>query len=94
MENKNEIPMGPDGKDKKKFEIKTNGKEKAIFINGEIFDWKADPKSISDAMRMGPEYMKAAQKDIQKHFLDSLSEIVGRQLTAIDIARASKEGWI
>jgi hypothetical protein len=89
-----ERPVGPDGKPKKRFELKTNGVQKAVFVDGELFDWDVDHASVAEAMRMGPEYFMAAKKDIQKHFLDSLSEMVGRQLTVKDVAIATKQGWI
>jgi hypothetical protein len=90
----NQIPLGPDGRPKKRFEVKTDGHRRAIFVDGQLFDWSIDPQSLAEATRMGPEYLKAAKADIQKHFLECMSEIAGRQVTARDIARATKEGWI
>lgn len=83
---------------KKRFEVKVrrNGKhiEKAIFIDGEFFDWTVDQESLREVAKMGPEYLAAAQKDIERHFLQSLSEMVGRDLTAKDFVKALQTGWI
>jgi hypothetical protein len=87
-------PEGPDGKPKKTFQVKTDGQKKRIFVDGELFDWTVDATSLAKAMTMGPEYFKAARDDIEKHFVDSLSEVVGRQLTHPEVVEAAKTGWI
>jgi len=85
---------------KKKFEIKIsppdeNGmQERQIFIDGEFFDWGIDPEAFSYAKKMGPEYFRAAQIDIAKHFLESISEVVGRKVTLQELTQAEKTGWI
>jgi len=84
---------------RKSFEVKIRpakggGIEKAIFIGGELLDWQVDINSLVEAMRMGPMYMKAVQKDIEKHFVESVSDFVGRKVTADDIKKAIKDGYI
>lgn len=84
---------------KKKFQVMMRvghdgGLEKAIFIDGELLDWSVDLESLRDAMKMGPLFFKEVQKDIQKHFVESVSEFVGRKITSEDIAEATKTGWI
>lgn len=83
---------------KKKFEIKINRSvkphKKAIFLDDELFDWEVDQESLEKAWEMGPEFLKAAQQDIQKHFLESLSDFLGRPVTAMQVAVASQTGWI
>jgi hypothetical protein len=84
---------------KKKFEVKMrHGKngviEKAVFIDGEILDYSIDMTSLTEAMRMGPQFHKAALQDIEKHFRESVSEVVGRKVTAEDIKLAITTGWI
>lgn len=85
---------------KKKFELKIsppdeNGmQERQIFIDGELFDWGIDEHAFAYAKKMGPEYFRAAQIDIAKHFLASLSEVVGREVTYHDLTQAQKTGWI
>lgn len=84
---------------KKSFEVKIRpavggGIEKAIFIGGELLDWQVDINSLMDAMRMGPIYVKAVQRDIEKHFVESVSDFIGRKVTAEDIKQAIKNGYI
>jgi hypothetical protein len=84
---------------KKKFEVRlfTDEKgfhEKQIYIDGEHFDWGIDEESFDWARKQGPAYFAAIQKDIAKHFLESLSEMVGRPITIQEFATANKTGWI
>jgi len=84
---------------KKTFEVKMRpakggGIEKAIFIGGELLDWQVDLNSLVEAMSMGPMYYKSVQKDIEKHFVDSVSDFIGRKVTADDIKQAIKDGYI
>ena len=84
--------------DKKKFEIKfhfVNGNlRKDIFIEGELFDYSVDKKSLMYAESMGKEFYTSAQRDIEKHFLESLSEFLGRNVTKEDVMNAQKTGMI
>ena len=83
----------------KRFEVrygmgKNSTIQKAIFIDGELLDWRVDMSSYLDAMKMGPVYMREIQKDIEKHFTESVSDFLGRKVTAEDIKKATKTGWI
>ena len=95
----NEIPLDEKGNPKKQFQVmmrKGNNDtiEKAIFIDGEELDWSVDVSSLAEAMRMGHIYYRAAQKDIEKHFVESVSEVVGRKVTPMEIKQAIQDGWI
>lgn len=83
---------------RKKFELRLlekNGMlETVIFIDDELFDWEIDIDSYNKAVKMGPEYVKAAQTSIANHFLDSLSEMVGRKVTTAEVDKAKITGWI
>lgn len=83
---------------RKKFEVKllqTRGKvENVIFIDGELFDWSIDMDSYNKAVKMGPEYVKTVQASIANHFLDSISEMIGRKVTTEEINKAKITGWI
>lgn len=84
---------------RKKFEVRRitddqGWSENALFIDGEYFDWSIDEESFDWAMKQGPEMAIAAQEDIAKHFLDSLSEFVGRKLTMENFIEATQTGWI
>ena len=85
---------------KKTFEVKMRevkgggGIEKAIFIDGQLLDWRVDIQSLMEAMKMGPQYYKGVQRDIEKHFVESVSDFVGRKVTAEEIKKAIKDGYI
>jgi hypothetical protein len=84
---------------RKTFEVKMRptsggGIEKTIFIDGELLDWQVDINSLVDAMKMGPQYMREIQRDIEKHFVESVSDFIGRKVTAEDIKKAIKVGYI
>lgn len=93
-----EIPLDQNGNPKLRFQVKLrkgkNGVEQAVFINGELLDWSADVASLSKAYRMGPEFYKAAQNDVVKHFIESVSEFIGRPITPSELQEATKSGWI
>jgi len=93
------VPLDDKGNPLKRFEVKMRkGRndvvEKAIFIDGELLDWSVDISSLMEARRMGPTFFKAAQLDIEKHFTEAVSDIVGRRITADDIKEATRTGWI
>lgn len=67
---------------------------KAIFIDGEMLDWSVDATSLRDAMLMGHKYFRAVQRDIEAHFVASVSDFIGRKVTAQEIKTAIKEQWI
>jgi hypothetical protein len=68
--------------------------EKQIYIDDELLDWSVDIESFHEACRMGPLYEKAAKESIARHFLESVSEVVGRKLTVDDIKNAHINGYI
>ena len=84
---------------KKKFEVRTEPTkdkffQRNIYIDGEYFDWEIDESSLDWAKAQGPVFFEATKKDIAKHFLDSLSEMVGRKITLEAFQLALKTGWI
>lgn len=89
----------PTDENKKRFEVKMRvtpdrGVEKAIFIGGEMLDWQIDINSYVEAVKMGFQYRRAVQRDIEKHFVESVSDFLGRHVTMDDIKEAIKSGWI
>ena len=89
----------PEEQGKKKFEVMMRGGnngtiEKAIFINGELLDWKIDMSQFMEAMQMGPKYYRAIQQSIEIHFIDSVSDFLGRKVTMDEIKKAIETGWI
>ena len=49
---------------------------------------------MMEAAKMGPKFFKVVQKDIERHFVESVSEFIGRKVTQDDIKEAIKTGWI
>jgi hypothetical protein len=47
-----------------------------------------------EAYKLGPHFVREVQKDIEKHFSESVSDFIGRKVTTEDIQRATKLGWI
>jgi len=92
-----QFPTPPEGK--KRFEVKMRpanggGIEKAIFIDNEIMDWQIDLNSYMEAVKMGPMYRREIQRSIEEHFIESVSDTLGRKVTMEEIKVAIKTGWI
>lgn len=92
-----QFPTPPEGK--KRFEVKVRqanggGIEKAIFIDGELLDWQIDMNSYMEAMKMGPMYRREIQRNIEEHFVSSVSDVLGRKINMNEIKEAIKTGWI
>ena len=85
---------------KQKFEVKqyfddlSGNLRKDVFVDEKLFEYEIDRNSLAKAKQMGPQFYIAAQKDIQKHFLDSLSDFLGRKITSQEVQEAIKTGWI
>lgn len=75
---------------------------KGIFIDGEHFDWGVDEDDFKEAVerskkiggQAGSLYLQSIQDSIQKHFLECLSEFMGRQVTADEVNKAHRTGVI
>ena len=83
----------------KTFEVKmmkhpSGAIEKAIFIDSKLLDWSIDLSSYFEACKMGFEYQRAVQQDIEKHFISSVSDFLSRKVTMEEIKQATKTGWI
>jgi hypothetical protein len=97
-------PTLADGTPMKRFQVAmrmgSNGTfEKAIFIGGELLDWSVDISSFMEARKMAkdlnnPAILIEVQKDIARHFLEAVSDTIGRKVTEEDIKTATKTGWI
>lgn len=83
---------------KKSFEVKMvsldGGLQKQIFIDNELLHWSIDTASYIEAVKMGPMYQREIQKSIEKHFIDSVSDFLGRKVSILEIKEAIKSGWI
>ena len=83
----------------KRFEVRTRpakggGIENAIFIGGELLDWQVDLNTMMEAAKLGPHFLREVQKDIERHFAESVSDFIGRKVTVDDINKATQTGWI
>jgi hypothetical protein len=75
---------------------------RGIFIDGEHFDWGVDEDHFKEAAEQakklggqtGALYLKSIQDSIQKHFLESISEFMGRRVTADEVNKAQTTGLI
>jgi hypothetical protein len=108
MEDKSKIitevpPLDSKGNPKRKFEVKMralgsdpqkDGVEKAVFIDGNKIDFKIDVIRFLEAKRKGMDFLIEEQKRIEKDFVKSVSDAIGRRITSQDIKRAILEGWI
>jgi hypothetical protein len=89
----------PSPEGKKRFEVKMRaakggGIEKAIFIDEELLDWQIDMNSYIEAMKMGPHFRREIQKSIEEHFIEAVSDTLGRKVTMEEIKQAIQTGWI
>ena len=83
---------------KKRFEVKFqkvgNKTVKAVFVDDVMLDYSVDVEKLKEISALGFEYRKAALLDIEKHFVDCVSEMVGRHVTYQEVLNAFKTGWI
>ncbi len=85
---------------KQKFTVKTHYDPKAgihrkdIFIDDKLFPYEIDQQSLQEAKKMGDVYFAQIQMDIQSHLLKSLSDFVGREVSAGQLMQATRTGWL
>jgi hypothetical protein len=84
-----EVKMRPLGPDPKK-----DGIEKAVFISGQMLDFKIDVFRFLEAKSKGINFLIEEQKKIEKEFVRSVSEFLGRNVQIQEIKKAIIEGWI
>jgi hypothetical protein len=68
--------------------------EKKIFVDNVEMDYSIDISSFKEAVKMGPAFRMAVYQDIEKHFTQCVSDVVGRHLTLDDVRKAIKVGYI
>ena len=96
-------PLDHRGKFKHKFEVRMrplgpdparDGIEKAVFVDGDRLDFRIDVLRFLEAKNKGGTYLATEQMKIEKEFVKSVSEAVGRRVTTEEIKKATIEGWI
>lgn len=73
---------------------KKDGVEKAVFVDGKKLDFKIDVLRFLQAKSRGVDEMIREQKRIEREFINSVSEAVGRRVTREELKIATIEGWI
>lgn len=100
---KNLPPLNEKGNFKLKFEVKMrslgpnpekDGVEKAVFINDKQIDFKIDVLRFLEAKSKGLSFLIEEQKKIEKEFVSSVSNFLGRKVNIQEIKKAIIEGWI
>jgi hypothetical protein len=103
VETYGQIPFDKNGNLKRKFEVKMrplgpnpkeDGVEKAVFIDGRKLDFKIDVLRFLETKQKGINFLIEEQKKIEREFVKSVSEAIGRRVTTDEIKRATIEGWI
>jgi len=84
-----EVKMRPLGPDPKK-----DGVEKAGFIDGKMLEYKIDVLRFLEAKSKGYNFLIEEQKKIEKEFVSSVSNFLGRKVTIEEIKKSILEGWI
>ena len=76
-------------------EIREHNDYRAIFVDGHLFDWEMDLEGLKKAASFtagNPTLQKSIEGDIQRHFVESFSEFIGRPITLIEIVEAINKG--
>lgn len=78
----------------KKVEIVSYEGINILVVDNEGFDWSFDEKSLQKAIKNDPTAKESVIGNIQKHFIKSFSEFIGREITFDEINKAIVEGFI
>jgi hypothetical protein len=76
-------------------EIKDHNGYRAIFVDGELFDWEMDLDGLQEAKKFhsgNPILKKSIEGDIQTHFLQSFSEFIGHSITLNEVVEGIRNG--
>ena len=81
-----------------KLEIKEHADGyKAIYVDDVLFDWGLGPEDVERAKKFAKHsemLKKTIQGDIQKHFLDSFAEFLGKAVSLRELNEAIESGTI
>src|SRR3990172_5434024 len=73
---------------------------KGIFVDGELFDWGIDEDEYNEAVKWAnnqltkEECLLKIHQSIEEHFVESLSEFIGRAVSIEEVQEARASGWI
>ena len=75
----------------------TDAKYKALFFNGEMFDWGMEPDELKRAQKFcgqDPFLRKSVHGDLCRFFLQCLSEVLEREITIKEVNTAIEQGYL
>lgn len=81
----------------KTLEIKETPGGRAIFVDGELFDWGLEEEDLKRAKEFSETSLalrKSIHGDIQRHFLDSFAEFIGKAVSLRELNEAIESGCI
>ena len=73
------------------------GEYKAIFVGGILFDWGMPKEELDKAVKLfgnDPFLKKSVHGDIQRYFLESFGEFIGREVTINEVNEAIEAGSV
>ena len=68
-----------------------------LTVDDEVFDWGMDPSSVENAKHMQrnhPQFVETLMKTVTDHFLDCLSDFVGKKVTLEEFNKAVERGYL
>jgi len=74
-------------------EIKEENGLRKLFVDGEVFDWGIDDNILKSAIltiKTDSGMKDYVLKDIERHFVESFSEKIGKKVTLDDIIQDIK----
>lgn len=81
-----------------KLEIKEHSEgHRAIYVDDVLFDWGLEQEDVERAKKFAKSsdvLKKTIQNDIQKHFLDSFAEFLGKTVSLRELNEAIESGTI
>ena len=69
----------------------------AIFIDGELFDWGIEQAELNKAKKfVGQDRFlkRTVHGDIQRYFLNCLSQFIGREITIQELNKSLEKGQL
>ena len=61
-----------------------------LTVDDEVFDWGMDPSSVENAKHMQrnhPQFVETLMKTVTDHFLDCLSDFVGKKVIKMSLVQ-------
>lgn len=68
-----------------------------LTVDGEVFDWGMEPESVlnaQDMQRNHPQFIETIMKTVTEHFIECLSDFLGRKISLRDFNDAVERGYL